>query len=353
MPVSVVVGGQFGSEGKGKVALHIAERSRAAAVVRVGGTNSGHTAVGADGVTRALRQLPVSVLAPDAVAVLPAGAIIDPEIFFREVKELGLGPERVYVSRFATLITDCDKARERLSGLVEKIGSTGSGTGAALTRRMGRTKAAESILVQDHPDFAPYLKDTEEFFDTLLSSGKRIVIEGSQGFGLSLLHGGYFPHATSRDTTAGTFIGEAGLSPRDVDDVTLVIRTFPIRVSGESGPLFGETTWDQIAERAGLASGFHEVSTATHRIRRVGLFDHNIVRRAIRANHPNMIVLNHFDYLDKEIRNGRFGADIQEFLSEKIEKPIGQRVDWIGIGAAELLPADHVRLSYRKAARVG
>jgi adenylosuccinate synthase len=101
MPVSVVVGGQFGSEGKGKVALHIAERTGAAAVVRVGGTNSGHTAVGADGTTHALRQLPVSVLAPNVVAVLPAGAIIDPDIFSHEVRKLGLGPDRVYVSRFA------------------------------------------------------------------------------------------------------------------------------------------------------------------------------------------------------------------------------------------------------------
>jgi adenylosuccinate synthase len=93
MPVSVVVGGQFGSEGKGKTALEIARRTKAAIVVRVGGTNSGHTAVDDKGTTWALRQLPVSVLAPGATAILPPGAIIDPDIFSREIDSLRLGPQ--------------------------------------------------------------------------------------------------------------------------------------------------------------------------------------------------------------------------------------------------------------------
>src|SRR5713226_1560865 len=99
MPISVVVGGQFGSEGKGKVALHAARAKNAAIVVRVGGTNSGHTAVDDAGVTWSLRQLPVSVLS-GATALLPAGAIIDPDIFLAEVSRLGLPPDRVIVSRY-------------------------------------------------------------------------------------------------------------------------------------------------------------------------------------------------------------------------------------------------------------
>src|SRR5229473_5734389 len=126
MPISIVVGGQFGSEGKGKVALKIAQNKKAAAVVRVGGTNSGHTAVDAKGRTWALRQLPASVLAPDTIALLPAGAIIDPEIFLREVNALALGPERVVVSPFASVITADDRDTERSSGIISEIGSTGS-----------------------------------------------------------------------------------------------------------------------------------------------------------------------------------------------------------------------------------
>ena len=87
----------------------------------------------------------------------------------------------------------------------------------------------------------------------LLSSNERVVIEGTQGFGLSLYHGGHYPKATSRDTTAGTFVGEAGLSPLDVDDVKMVIRTFPIRVAGDSGELPNETTWKAVAAEANLA----------------------------------------------------------------------------------------------------
>src|SRR5260370_16181906 len=103
MPISVVVGGQFGSEGKGKVAFEIASKQNAAIVVRVGGTNSGHTAVDETGRTWALRQLPASILARQAMAILPAGAIIDPEIFRKELDELKLDTGRILVSPYATI----------------------------------------------------------------------------------------------------------------------------------------------------------------------------------------------------------------------------------------------------------
>lgn len=348
MPISVVVGGQFGSEGKGKVSLYIAERSNAAAVVRVGGTNSGHTAVGPDGKMWALRQLPVSILAPNSIAVLPAGAVIDPEIFFDELRALGVGPDRVYVSKYATVISKVDKTAEASSGLVDQIGSTGSGTGAALIRRMHRIGGP--ILAEQCAELAPFIRDTDAFMGALLSAGNRVVIEGSQGFGLSLLHGGFYPNATSRDTTAGTFVGEAGLSPRDVDDITLVIRTFPIRVAGSSGPLFGETTWNEIARRAGLSSDYHEKTTATHKIRRVGQFDPTLVRRAIQINQPNRIVLNHFDYVDPGVRQKKFNSDALTFLTEIVENPIGRTVDLLGISPSELLEGSSLARKTSKAA---
>jgi adenylosuccinate synthase len=219
MPISIIVGGQFGSEGKGKVALHTARDMKAAAVVRVGGTNSGHTALDERGRAWALRQLPASILAHGATAVLPAGAIIDPEIFHREVEALGLGPSRVVISPLASLITAEDKEAERTGGLIGAIGSTGSGTGAALVRRIGRCKGTK--LAKDDESLKPFIQDAASFMRDMLNRNRWIVIEGSQGFGLSLLHGGYFPNATSRDTTAGTFLGEAGLDVR----ATLPLRT--------------------------------------------------------------------------------------------------------------------------------
>jgi adenylosuccinate synthase len=171
----------------------------------------------------------------------------------------------------------------------------------------------------------------------VLNQNRWIVIEGSQGFGLSLLHGGYYPHATSRDTTAGTFLGEAGLSPIDVKDVTLVLRAHPIRVAGNSGPLLNETTWESIAKSAGLPQGYNELTTATKKIRRVGQFDPIMVRRAIEFNNPTRIVLNHFDYVDPGVRERRFNVNALAFL-KKVENDIGRDVDLVGTGPATLIP---------------
>ncbi len=336
MPVSIVVGGQYGSEGKGKVALHIARESTAAQVfvVRVGGTNSGHTGM-ADGETHQLRQLPASVLALRSIAVLPAGAIIDPDIFLREVGELSLDARSVVVSPEATVISDSDKHNERASGLVEQIGSTGSGTGAALARRISR-RSGEPILAREVSVLEPFLQDTTCLLRSGLDSGARVVVEGTQGFGLSLLHGGHYPNATSRDTTAAGFLSETGLSPLDVDDVTLVVRAHPIRVAGNSGPLKGETTWAKIAAKAGLPVSFRELTTATKKTRRVGEFDPEIVKSAIASNKPTRLVLNHADYLDAGVRHGVFSKPTIRFI-HNAEDSIGLRFDLIGTGPDTLV----------------
>jgi adenylosuccinate synthase len=340
MPVSVVVGGQFGSEGKGKTALEIARQTAAAVVVRVGGTNSGHTAVDEQGKTWALRQLPVSVLAPATIAVLPPGALIDPEILIRETEALKLDRHRLAVSPYATVITPEDKEAERRVGLITQIGSTGSGTGAALIRRIGR-HTKNIVLAGDHPALKRYLVDTGALMREALNKNRWVIIEGSQGFGLSVLHGGYYPNATSRDTTAATFLGEAGLSPQDVSDITLVLRAHPIRVAGNSGKLMGETTWAKIAKDAGLPPNYKELTTATKKIRRVGRFDPRLVRRAIDANNPTRIVLNHFDYVHRGVRDRIFDVRALKFL-EDIENGIGRSIDWVGIDAATFLDRSEI-----------
>lgn len=341
MPITVVVGGQFGSEGKGKVAHWIACREQASIVVRVGGTNSGHTVVDDNGETWALRQLPASVLASGTKAVLPAGAVIDPEIFVREVQALGLGPERVIVSRYATVLSDEDKQTEQSEGLVDRIGSTGSGTGGALVRRM-RRQSGKSILASEYPALRNYLGDTSAVMREALNRNRLIVIEGSQGFGLSLLHGGYYPNATSRDTTAASFVGEAGLSPRDVKDVILVLRAHPIRVAGNSGPLKGETSWVEIAKAAGLPPDYCELTTATRKVRRVGTFDPELVRRAIEVNNPTHVVLNHFDYVDRHVGEGQLCLSALRVL-ENVEKSIRRTVDWLGTGPAGLVERNSIK----------
>jgi adenylosuccinate synthase len=259
------------------------------------------------------------------------------------VQLLGLGPERVIVSRYATVISDEDKKAERAEGLVDRIGSTGSGTGAALIRRMSRRPDA-SILANEHPGLQEYLGDPASVMREELNKNRLIVIEGSQGFGLSLLHGGYYPKATSRDTTAATFVGEAGLSPRDVRDITLVLRAHPIRVAGNSGPLKGETSWAEIAKTAGLPDDYCELTTATKKVRRVGIFDSDLVQRAIEINQPTRVVMNHFDYVDSCIREGVFRAHAVEFL-EDVERSIGRSIDWLGNGPANFVARDKIKKS--------
>ena len=341
MPVSVVVGGQFGSEGKGKVALETTKRLHAAAVVRVGGTNSGHTGIAEDGRPVALRQLPAAALARDALVVLPPGSLIDLPIFEREIDLLGLTPDRVKVDRRATVITESDKAAERGAGLVEGIGSTGSGTGAALQRRISREGDGRGVLASDFKSLRGFLTDTTPLLRGLLEGGEQVVVEGTQGFGLSILHGDHYPRATSRDTTAGTFVSEAGLSPLDVHEIILVIRAFPIRVAGNSGELYGETTWKEIAEQAGLPSGYHELTTATRKVRRIGRFDPRLVRKAIAANNPTQIVLNHLDYIDASASEGRFSSRTREFV-QWVENCIRRDISWVGTGPGSLVPRELV-----------
>lgn len=340
MPVSIVVGGQFGSEGKGKIALEIVRRDRTtSAAIRVGGTNSGHTAVGADGKIYSMRQLPAAAVDRSVQVILPAGSYIDLTILQDELRRLGLGPDRVLISPMARIITDEHKRWEQDAQLGRAIGSTQSGTGAAVMA-MGARGATNfplhSSQADDVAELQPFLGDTTAAVRSLLSLGKRVVIEGTQGFGLSLLHGGYWPKATSRDTSAAGLLAEAGLSPRDVDDVTMVIRCHPIRVAGDSGRLVGETTWEQIAAEAGLPPDHREYTTVTQKVRRVGHFDPELVRRAIAVNHPSRVVLNHLDYVDPQVRTAGLTDKAKQFV-ERIERDVGWPVDWLGTGPASVI----------------
>jgi adenylosuccinate synthase len=330
MPATVVVGGQYGSEGKGKVVHYIAAESDAGAVIRVGGPNSGHTSFAADGGRQVLRQLPVGALLPDPLCLLGPGSYVDPKILLAEIDRLGLGPERVRVDYRAMAVAPVDREAERAAGLGDRIGSTCSGTGSAVSRRIARTDAAD--LVTGTPELHGYLADTVEIARDLLSGGRRVIIEGTQGFGLSLLQGPHYPNVTSRDTSAAAALAEAGLSPRDVDDVTMVLRAHPIRVAGNSGPFDAEEIdWETVRVEGGLAEEPTELTSVTGRVRRVARFEATIVRRAILANRPSRIVLNHLDYVDAECARGSV-SERAAIFARGVEEAIGQPLDLLGCG---------------------
>ena len=329
MPVSIVVGGQYGSEGKGKVAHFLAGQLKAAVAIRTGGPNSGHTVV-EDGRRHVFRCLPTACLIPGIHCAIGAGSYIDVEVFLEELSNPSLACDRVSVDPNAFVITEEDRERERRAGLGSLIGSTLTGTGGAVIRRIerqGRSKrAADDLRLQ------PYLQPVGEMARRCLQQNRRVIIEGTQGFGLSVLHSDHYPHVTSRDTTAAGLLSEVGLSPLDVDDVTLVLRAFPIRVSGNSGPLPREIDWGTVARESGADGRIVEKTSVTRRIRRVARFDAEVVLQAIRANSPTRVVLNHLDHVDRRCRAEERVTDKAEEFVKAVEQSNGISVDWLGIG---------------------
>lgn len=333
MPVTVVVGGQFGSEGKGKVAHHFARTQDASIVVRVGGTNSGHTVV-TDSGRFVFRQLPTAVVDGRANCILPAGSYIDPSILFSEIESSRVSPSKVLIDPNAAVVTDRERREEELDGLKDRIGSTLSGTGAAVRRRISRDGSA--TLARDVESLAPFIVDTRDLLRAALSSGHRVLIEGTQGFGLSVLHSEYYPYTTSRDTSAAAFISESGLSPLDVDQVILVLRSFPIRVAGRSGDLPNEIDWNKITNDSGSKKPIVEHTSVSQSVRRVAFFHPDVVRAAIVANAPTAIVLNHLDYIDASVFETATATKRVLNFIDYVEREIGENVDYIGHGPASL-----------------
>ena len=227
MVLTIVIGAQFGSEGKGKIAAHLALNHDVSLAVRCGSTNSGHTVWHRDK-CYPLRMIPTGFITPDVDLAIAAGAIVDPRVLKHESIETGVEKERLFVDRNAMVIEEADLKAERTVLLGERIGSTQSGVGQAVARRVLR--GADARLIRDVPevtDFASVI-DVSELVRRRLDAGSHVVIEGTQGYGLSLYHTPAYPYATSRDTTAAAFLSEVGVGPRAVTDVILAVRTYPI-----------------------------------------------------------------------------------------------------------------------------
>jgi adenylosuccinate synthase len=335
MPVTVVVGGQFGSEGKGKVAHIIAQEMGARIAVRVGGANSGHTVVSSTGETLIFRHLPTAVVLPHVICVLGAGTYIDMEILLEEIETTGISPDRLYIDPNAVILSEEDKLEEHINSLGVRIGSTQSGTGSGVRRRIDRHTSVQ--MAKDDERLSDFVRPTVPLMRQYLDRGERIILEGTQGFGLSVLHSPYYPYVTSRDTTASSFVSEAGLSPLDVDDIILVIRAFPIRVAGNSGVLKNEISWEQISIDANSPKQIIEHTSVTKKIRRVGRLDAEIISQAIAVNRPTRVVLNHVDHLEASCYNSDiFPKKVIDFI-ENIESSLDVKMSYVGSSPSRLV----------------
>lgn len=252
-PIQIIQGGQWGSEAKGMVALALCEKGGVEFAVRTGSINAGHT-VCIDGKKLVFQQIPVGSLLSGVTPVLGPGAYVSPELLKEEVDRSGCAERLVLDYNCGVHLPEyTDEARE--AGRNLKIGATGKGCAEAIIHKIKDRGIGEPLLLRHttmHGNF-PLLtesnwRDTAELLTDAYHDGKSIQIEGTQGSLLDL-HTGPYPYTTSRQTISSAWVAEAGLSPSLGYEVVLVVRTFPIRVAGNSGPMPGEITWPLLARR--------------------------------------------------------------------------------------------------------
>jgi len=332
MGVNIVIGGQYGGEGKGKIVAHLANRDDPDFVVRCGGPNSGHTVHLNDQIFR-LRLLPAGFVNSRSRLLLAAGSIINLRLLITEIELTGIDAHRVGIDRNAAIITAEDEKKESQLGLRDRIGSTLSGTGMGVVKRALRDGTIK--LASDIPEARPFATDVSAEVNCGIDKGQLCIVEGTQGFGLSLYHTLCYPYATSRDTTASAFLSEVGLSPMKVDSIIMAIRTFPIRVEGKSGPLKNEINWEELQHRSGYPYPISEYSTVTGRLRRIAEFDMELVRRSTMVNRPTELALHGVDYLDfanKGVLDYDFlTSETKEFIKH-LENELAVPVTFIGTG---------------------
>ena len=321
--VTVVVGGQWGDEGKGKIVSYLCLNDRPDIIARAGvGPNAGHT-VKYRGKKYALRLTPSGFLHEDARLLIGAGVLVNPSVVLKEIEGLGLH-ERLGIDKRCGIIEQQHIEADRKSAhLAGKIGSTGTGCGPANIARAKRTlKQAKDI-----EELKPFLADVPLEVNQALRENKHVLIEGSQGFGLSLFYGTY-PYVTSKDTTAGMAAVDVGVGPRNIREVIVAFKSYPSRVG--AGPFPTEISPEE-AERLGIT----EYGTVTGRRRRTGLFDYDYARYSVMINSASQIALTCIDYLDRKCTGVRKYDDlspkVKSFI-EKVEKELEVPVTLISTG---------------------
>lgn len=322
--VLAIVGAQYGSEGKGAIVSKIA--TRYGIHVRTGGPNAGHT-IYHKGHKFVHQVIPCGWTNPNAILVVGRGMLLDVEQFERELSIIReFDPtidDRLFIDKDCGILSrDFHNTEGGVDGaLHRRIGSTGEGVGAARIARIHRD--SESFTLAGNSGIASIQKflvsNTPALFRERLNAGEHILLEGTQGSGLSLIHGPW-PYVTSADTNAAQLAADAGIPPQYVKTL-LVARTMPIRVAGTSGPLEMETTWEQLSQQ--LGRNVQEVTTVTKKVRRIGYWDSKLVKNACTLNAPIGIALTFMDYLDWDCH--------QQFITD-VENETGVPVLFTGSG---------------------
>lgn len=319
----IVAGGQFGDEGKGKVIAYLALHDKPKIVARAGvGPNAGHTVIW-HGKKLGLRQVPCGLVYEGARLLIGPGVLVNPEVLSKEVEETKIG-NRLGIDRQCTVIEkqhiEQDRTSEHLKGT---IGSTGTGCGPANVARVGRV----ARLAKDTPELQRFLADVPGEVNEAIKHGELVMVEGSQGFGLSLYHGTY-PYVTSKDTSASTLAADVGIGPTKVDEVVLVFKAYVSRVG--AGPFVTEMSPEK-AEGLGIV----EYGTVTQRRRRIGEFDFELAQRSIMINGATQLALTCLDRLFSGCSGARSFKDLTpeaRAFVKNMEDKLGVPVKLISTG---------------------
>ncbi|EPR36279.1 Adenylosuccinate synthetase [Alkalidesulfovibrio alkalitolerans DSM 16529] len=335
MSNTVVMGAQWGDEGKGKIVDILTEQAQA--IVRFqGGNNAGHTLV-VEGKKIILHLIPSGILHPGKICCIGNGVVLDPEVFLREVdtlreKGVDASPERLLISKRTHLIMPYHRALDTAREVHKegaKIGTTGRGIGPCYEDKMARVgiRAADladealvrekiaAALVEKNALFrlygvaemtvdevmawlaplsariAPHVQDVPAVIEGCLTSGRNVLFEGAQGTHLDIDHGTY-PFVTSSNTVSGNAAAGSGCAPGVLGQVVAVVKAYTTRVG--SGPFPTEqmdACGDYLVERGA------EFGSTTGRRRRCGWLDAVILRESVRLNGPTGLALTKLDVL--------------------------------------------------------
>lgn len=357
----LIVGLQWGDEGKGKIVDHMAQTHDY--VCRfAGGHNAGHTIVIGDK-KYALHLIPSGVLNPKAKNIVGNGVVISPKDFIKEMEQFGDLKGRLFLSDKAHILLPyhalIDQARERIKG-DKAIGTTGKGIGPAyedkiarvghrlgellhpdrLTEKimayfeanqtifeaMGIEPLAKEDLLKELEEYkkalAPYIVDTTQMMWDILEEDKKVLLEGAQGTMLDIDHGTY-PYVTSSTTVSAGACSGLGLNPKDLGKVTGIAKAYCTRVG--NGPFPSE----ELSEEGNiLRQNGYEFGTTTGRPRRCGWFDAVAMRHAVRINGVDQVALMKLDVLDGF-------EEVKVCVAYEVE---GKKIDYVPYDLEEATP---------------
>jgi adenylosuccinate synthase len=306
MPADIVTGGFFGDEGKGKIVAYLAINDNYDIGVKAGsGPQSGHTA--AKG--KFVRLLPSAFLNENTRLLVGRGTAVNPDIILEEIQKYGT-ENRTGIDRACTIIEPIHIKKEE-EELVKRVGSVGVGTGFARVDRVLR----KAKLAKDIPSLKPYITDVSEEIRNAIGKGKKVIIEGTQGLGLSLFDADYYPYVTSQDTTASQIASDAGIGPKDVGEIYTIFKAYMSRVGQGEGQEPLKTQWTEDEEKK---HGIEERGTVSGRKRKLGNFDDDM---AIKANTATQGAITNVDRLfegNYAVKNfDRLTQEAQDFLRQK------------------------------------